>query len=489
MDERKDNFHSFSNVVFNGLLWSYSEKLLTQLVSFVVSLILARLLLPEQYGIIALIQIFIIIANVFVTSGFGNSLIQKKDVDELDFSTIFYFSSVIAWLLYVLIYFSAPSIESYYNMGELILVIRVLSLKLPIAALNTTQHAYVSREMAFKKFFFSSLGGTVSAACVGIAMAYLGFGVWALVAQQLTDMIIDTIVLLFTVPWHPRLMFSLKRLKRLFNFGARLLVSDLISTIYVQIRGLAIGRKYGAKDLAYYNRGEQLPQAAITSINSAIQGVLFPAISKNQDDLAKVKTMIQRSIKITSFIICPMMVGMIAVAKPLVMVLYTEKWLMAVPYIQVLAIDYLLRPINGVNMQVIRAIGRSDVELTLRIIKTTLGSILLIVALVFFKDPIYIAYSAGLTAVICMFVNAYPNKKLIGYSYFEQLKDILPYVTISIIMGFLVYALTFYITNILVLLITQIAIGIVIYYLSVKLLKLQSMEYILSYVRSLKNKV
>lgn len=265
--------------VLSGLFWTFGERILAQGVSFVLSIILARLLFPSEYGIIAMVMVFINIANVFTSTGFGESLVQKKDADELDFSTVFFCTLSLSILIYIILFIAAPYIATFYHTGEIVWVLRILSIKIVLSSIATVQHAYVQKKMMFKKFFFSTLGGTIVSGILGIALAYSGFGVWALVFQYLTNTVIDILVLLKTVPWHPRLIFSIERAKQLMNFGWKLVVANLINSVYNELRSLIIGRSYSSADLAYYNKGNQIPALAITNIDTAIGNVVFPAMS------------------------------------------------------------------------------------------------------------------------------------------------------------------------------------------------------------------
>lgn len=284
---------SSTNVITN-FFWRFLERCGAQGVTFIVSIVLARLLDPTVYGTVALVTIFTTIMQVFVDSGMGNALIQKKDADDLDFSSVFYFNMAMCSVLYLIMFFAAPFIASFYRMPELTAIVRVLSFVVVISGVKNVQQAYVSRHLMFKRFFFSTLGGTIGAAVIGIAMAYLGFGVWALVAQMLFNAAVDTTILWITVKWRPKKMFSFQRLKSLFSYGWKLLASSLIDTVYNDLRQLIIGKKYSSGDLAYYNQGKKFPQLIVTNINTSIDSVLLPTMSKAQDDMAAVRSMTDR---------------------------------------------------------------------------------------------------------------------------------------------------------------------------------------------------
>ena len=376
------NDNNIKNKTVSGLIWRFMERCGAQGVNFVVSIILARLLAPELYGTIALITVFTAILEIFVDSGMGNALIQKKDADDVDFSSVFYFNMLMCVVLYGVMFISAPYIAKFYKDSELTPIVRVMSLVLIISGLKNVQQAYVSRTMQFKRFFFATLGGTIVAAVVGIWMAYEGYGVWALVAQNLVNKVIDTTVLWFTVKWRPKLLFSIKRLKGLVSYGWKLLASSLLDTVYNNLRQLIIGKLYSSSDLAFYNRGKQFPNFVITNINTSIDSVLFPAMSSQQDDTERVRSMTRRSIKISSYIMWPLMMGLAFTATSIVSLVLTDKWLPCVPFLRIFCFVYVFFPIHTANLNAIKAMGRSDLFLKLEVIKKVIGLIVLVLSLI-----------------------------------------------------------------------------------------------------------
>ena len=472
--------------VLSGLFWSFGERITAQLVTFIITIILARILTPGDYGAVSLILVFITLANVFVSNGFGESLIQKQDASEKDFSTIFWCSFTFSIILYVLLFIGAPGIARFYKNDLLCPLIRVLALKLPISSISTIQHAYVSKHMQFKKFFFSTLGGTLVSGVVGVIMAYLGFGPWAVVAQYLVNTTIDTIVLLFTVPWRPRLWFEKEAAKELMGYGWKMMLSAFINTAYSEIRSLIIGKVYSAEDLAQYKRGHQFPQLFITNINTAVSAVIFPTISLVNDDISEVKRLTRKSMLVTSYLIFPMMVGLGVIAEPLVKFLLTDKWLPCVPFLQLACISYGLQPIQTANCQAIKSIGRSDVYLKMEVAKKTIGISLLIA---FMKRSVMAVAIADVVAVtISAIISVVPNKRLIGYSYFEQIKDLFPSVLLSAIMGIIIYPIGKLKTSAFVVVLIQIASGIVLYYILSWVTKNEAFIYLRSTVKSIVNK-
>ena len=481
---------SLKSSVITSLIWKFLERIGTQGVQFVVAIVLARLLAPADFGLIALVTVFIALANVFVQSGLNTALIQKKDADNLDFSTVFYASLVIAALLYGLLFVGAPLLADFYNgQTKLIPVIRVLGIVLLLGAVNSVQEAYVARNMMFKKFFYRSVGAIIPSGVFGIALAYLGYGIWALVGQQLMNTFLMCIIMWFTVKWRPQLMFSFIRFKSLFSFGWKLLCSALLDTGYRNVRDLVIGKMFSPADLGFYNRGSQFPKLIIMNINASIQSVLLPSLSTVQDDKPRLKSLARRAIKTSSFLILPMMAGLAAVAKPLTLVILGEKWLPAVPFIQICCFSFAFWPIHTTNLSAINAVGRSDVFLKLEIIKKIYGLTVLALAIWLFRTPIGIALSGAITAPLGSFVNAYPNKKLLNYGFGEQMKDFLPSFALSIAMGLGIYILSNFVNLNPFLQLPLLTIIGMCFYLGVAwLLRFESLEYIVNTIKEKRKK-
>lgn len=464
------------------------ERVGAQGVEFVVSIVLARILAPEVYGSIALVSVFTTILNVFINNGIGNALIQKKDADNIDFSTIFYFNIVFSISLYLVMFVTAPLIAGFYEDASLTPVLRVLSLTVVIAGLKNVQQAYVSRTMQFKKFFFSTLGGTIGAAILGITIAVLGGGVWALVAQQVFNAAVDTMILWITVKWRPDKVFSFERFKTLFSYGWKLLVTALIENIYYDLRQLIIGKLYSSKDLAFYNKGKQFPYFITKIVNQAVDSVLFPVMSKEQDDIVHLRLMTKTSIKMTCYIMAPLMMGLAFAGNTIISVILTEKWLFCVPYLAIFCVAHLLSPIQTANINAIKAIGNSGTVLKLEIIKKIIGVGLLIVSMWF--GVMAMAYSMLATSLISQIINALPNKKLLNYGYIDQVKDIMPSILLAVFMGVCVKLIEFlpFGLPLIVTLMLQIIVGATIYILLSKLFKLESFEYLKGIAKSFLSK-
>lgn len=471
-----------SHKVMNNLFWRFFERMGAKGVEFVVSIILARLLDPSIYGTVALSTVFISIISVFVDSGLGNALIQKKNADDTDFSTVFYFNVVFCIMLYTLLFIAAPFIAKFYNKPELTSIIRVLGITIIVSGLKNVQQAYVSRNMMFKRFFYATLSGTVIAAIIGIILAYSGHGVWAIVYQHIINLIVDTLILWFTVKWRPKRLFSFARLKELYSYGWKLLASSLIDTVYRDLRQLLIGKVYSSADLAFYNKAKQFPQFLTANINTSINSVLFPALSSVQNDKDRVKAMTRRAMKTSVYIMAPLMAGLAVCGEQIVSILLTDKWLPLVPYLYVFCITQLFLPLHTSNLNAIKAMGRSDLFLKLEIMKKVIGLISIVITM-----PISVmamALSLLVTNVTSQIINSWPNRKLLGYTYLEQLKDIVPYMLIAAGMGAVVYCVRFLNLPHIPTLLIQIVVGAAIYIGVSKLLKLEIYNYLVDMLKS-----
>ena len=464
-----------SNSTIYNFIWRFAERCGAQLVSFIVSIVLARILVPEDYGTIALVTVFTAILQVFVDSGLGTALIQKKEADDLDFSSVFYFNLVVCVILYIGMFVASPYIAAFYGDDTLTPIIRVLSLTIIISGVKGIQQAYVSRNMLFKRFFFSTIGGTIFSAILGI-------GVWALVVQQLSNTAIDTLILWITVKWRPKKLFSWSRLKVLLSFGWKLLVSSLLDTGYNNLRNLIIGKMYSSADLAFYNQGDKFPKVIVTNINTSIDSVLLPTMSNVQDDKERVKQMTRRAIKTSTYVMAPLMMGLAFCAEPIVSLVLTDKWLPCVPFLRIFCITYMFWPVHTANLNAINAMGRSDWFLRLEITKKIMGMTILLSTMWF--GVMAMAYSLLLSSVLSQIINSWPNRKLLGYGYLEQVRDFAPGILLAVIMGICVYFISFLHLPTIVTLLIQFIVGAAIYIGVSAILKLEEFEYLLGMVKS-----
>ena len=472
-----------SKTIF-GFIWRFLERICAQLVSFVVSIVLARLIAPEQFGVVSVMMIVITFLNVFVDAGFGNALVQKKDADILDYSTVTYFSTFSSIIFYVVLFFTAPLIGKLYNLDNIAIYLRVMGLRMLFSGYNSVQNAYISKNLQFKKFFFVTIIGTVISAIVGIVMAVLGYGIWALVAQYLTNVVCDTIMLTIFARCKIKLKFSFKRLKKIFKFSLAMLGASLFDTLYDESRSMIIGIKYSATDLAYYNRANSVPTLVGNNVNRVISGVLFPLFSKFQDNAQTLKSLLQKYMKVSSFILIPAYLGLAAVANQLIYVLFGENWVVCAPYMQVLCIAYIFSPINNGNLQVFKAMGKTNLVFWNNVIKKAIYTIILVATM--WWGVFWIALAAIPINITAIIINAYPTKKLINYSFGEQIKDMLPNLLISLVMFGIVFGIGYIPMNIYALLVLQVIVGVGVYVGLAHLTKNKSYKMCIEMIKEIK---
>ncbi len=464
--------------IAGGLFWSFSERAAAQIVSAVVGIILARILDPKDYGVISIVLVFITFCDMFVTNGFGAALVQKKDATDLDFNTAFIISLLMSVLLYGILFVCAPYIAAFYNMPILTGIVKVLGLRVIITAINTIQHAGIRRSMQFKKFFFSTLIGTVVSCVVGIIMALFGYGVWALVAQYLTNTLIDTLVLSFVNEWKPKFEFSGTSAKGIFSFGGKILATNIVFTVTDEIRSLAVGKVFGPADLAYYDQGRKYPKLMIDNVNSAIQEVMLPTFSRVQDDIKELKRILRRSIGVEAYVLTPVLLGFFAISETFVSVILTDKWAEAIPYIQIFSLLYLTYPISSSCHQALLGIGRSGLVFWILLIQNVIRLVLVLIAIFYIKSVKAVALVALFTSFISLIGFGIATHNLINYKYREQAKDVLPSLVISSVMCIAVYLMQALRISGVLLLAVQILTGAVIYIILSVLFKLEPYIYL-----------
>jgi O-antigen/teichoic acid export membrane protein len=475
---------TFRNKTISGVIWKAMESGGNQLVKFVISVVLARMLDPENYTTLALLLIFVNLADVFVKRGFATALIQRKDADNVDFSSVLWLTLFFAGVFYAALFFSAPAIAAFYQDPLIIPALRIAALMLFFGAFNSVQSAIVMRKLEFRKFCIATLGATLLSGTVGIYLAYMGYGVWALVAQQMISSIGNVIFLWLMDRWRPQLVFSLKRAGSLFSFGWKLLLSSLLDTGYNSLSSLVIGKRFIGDSLAFYSRGKQYPDLMATNLTSIALSVLFPAYAQHQDDNARVREMVRKTNRSTALMIFPMMAGLAAVATPFVRVLLTDKWLPAVPYLQMMCIVSALYPIEATDLQAMNALGRSDLYLKTEIIKKVFGIVALVVSVFAFATPIAIAWAVVLTAIFSMIVTMVVMKQLFAYRWRDQIWDLTPPALLSVVMWGAVHGLSLLPIAELPRMIIQITCGIAVYLGLAVLLKLESFTYLFNAMKA-----
>ncbi len=475
--ERHDTMKKGPSVI-RSLGFKYAERMLCQGTSFVIQIILARLLDPSDYGVLTILAIFITISQVFVQSGLNTALIQADDVEEEDYSSVFWVSLAIAIFFYGLLYVGAPSIARFFNIPLLTRVLRVLALILIPGALNSIQQARITREMKFKSLMWSSFAAALISGAIGILFAYRGFGVWALVAQQLSNHTAISLLLMLVVRWYPRFVFNLTRVRAFFAFGWKLLCSSLINALYQELQSFVIGKKHSSSTLAFFNRGKQFPHLVVNNINGSIQTVMLPVFSREQHNVERLKAMVRRSIVTSCFVLFPVLTLLAATAEPIVHILLTDKWLPCVPYLQIFCFVYAFYPIHTANLQAINAQGRSDWFLRLEIIKAFLGIGVLAASVFLFESPIAIAAGAAVSTMLSGLVNMYPNRFLLNYKLREQMRDLFPSAACSLVMGSAVFLIRLAAFSPWVTLLLQLVAGTVLYIGLAELFKLEPYLYI-----------
>ncbi|MBR5176823.1 MAG: lipopolysaccharide biosynthesis protein [Bacteroidales bacterium] len=467
---------TLKNKTIKGVFWQTVQKASSQLASFVVSVVLARMLSPDDFGVIAMTYIFMNIANVLVDCGLGSSLVQKKETDDLDINSVFYFSMGVSVFLYLLLFICAPMIARLYHNVLLVEIIRVLGLGLLFSSAISVQSAIILKQMDFKKLFYNSLISTILSGIIGLTMAFLGFGIWSLVAQTISNSAISVVTLFYLTRWRPRLTFSFTRLKGLYKFGLNYMGANLFGTFFNELKGFLIGIRYQPADLAFFNRGDTIPKLINGNITGTVSSVLFPAISKLQDDKAAVKSAMQKSMMTTTFIIAPLLTILIASADSVIPALYSYKWAEAIPFLQILGFGYLFSVLGSVNLLAMNAIGRSDVTLILEFVKKPVFLFILLYTIKI--SPMALAIGTSAYALYATSVNALPNKKLIGYSYREQLHDILPQLFLAFGVGCIAFLIGRMNWNCWLSLFVQWGVGISLYIGFAILVKMESYQYV-----------
>ena len=465
------------------MFWKFAERVLAQLVSTVVAIELARILVPEDYAVVSIVAIFFTFCNVFISSGLNAALIQKKDSDILDYSTILYANIAISAFLYVLMFFTSPLIAKVYDEPLLVPVIRVMGLTFFINGIKAVVCAKISNDLQFKKFFAATLSGTVFSAVLGITMALKGFGAWALVAQQMSNSLIDTVILLFVsgIRFVPR--FSPARFKSLFDYGYKIFLAGIINTAYEEARPLVVGIKFTSVDLAYYNKGLLYPKLINSTLSDTLASVLFPVMSKVQTDVESLRAMTKRFIRICSYVVFPVMLGLFAVSDNLVIVLLKEKWAPIIIYVKIFSLTSILSIIQSGNLLPIRAIGRSDMILKLDIIKKTIYFIILVAFILFSKSPVILATMGFLTNTIAFAINAYANQSLIGYRIRNQIVDIMENLFPAAIMCLVVFFMNMIPIHRILLLCLQVLTGAAVFCAFSILFKNSNFWYLLDYAK------
>lgn len=470
----------------SSLIWKLFEQSASSFVSLVVQIVMARLLAPDEFGMLAIMLVFVNVGNVIVQSGLNTAIIQGPDVTERDYSTVFWMSFVVSLVLYVIVFAAAPAIAAYYAMPSIVAPLRALVLILIVNAYNSIQEAVVARALEFNKTARATVIAGVASGALGIISAVAGTGIWALVVQQLLFQVVKSIVLAVQIPWKPRFLFDAGRARLLFSFSWKLLVSGLLEQGYQSLSDLMIGKVFDSSSLGFVSQGKKYPQALGLMLDGAIQPVMLSAVARVQDNKENVKRLARRALKTSTFLIAPSMVLFAFVSKPIVLLLLGEKWLACVPYLRMYCFVYALLPVHTTNLQVLNGVGRSDLYLRLEVIKKIIGVSILCATVFVFRDLTAIVFGYVLSSIICTFVNAHPNKRVIGYSYLEQIRDICPAFILAVAAGAVSCLVVPLNLPVFASIVLQSVVMAVAYLLLAYMLKIEEMTYLLDMLAKLR---
>lgn len=465
--------------VVKGSAWALLERFSNQIILFVVSMVLARLLTPADYGTVALLSLFIVVATVLVDSGLGLALIQKKEASELDFNSIFYISLFFSAILYLILFFSAPYIADFYKEELLVPILRIEALTLFFSSLNTVQNAEIARNLLFNLSFKVSLVASIVSAVVGISLAYLGYGVWALVWSQVLSGFVSTISKWFIVKWRPKMLFSFSALKPLYEFGWKMLLVNLLDVVYRNTYGLLIGKFYTKDELSFVNKGQNQPNLVMNSIEGALARVALPTLSKFQEDKDRMIATMRKVIVMSSFFVFPLMTILACTAYGQIRLMYGEQWLPCVPYVQLACFQMALYPFHNMNLQAIAALGRTDLSLKLELIKKAFSFTVVFISVQFsvWTLMVSLAFIVGPFSVL---VNSWPNKKLFGYSLSQQIRDVSPSLGVCVIIGIVMTLISYLDLNYIIIFFLQGFSGVILYLLISIYFKTRGIREVLS---------
>ncbi|MBT1281052.1 lipopolysaccharide biosynthesis protein [Parabacteroides distasonis] len=473
---------SLKGKTIHGVIWSLIDNVSSSGVIFFVGIILARLLTPEEYGVMAMVSIFIAISNSIIDSGFSSALIRKVKVKPIEYNTVFYFNLLISLLLYICLFFISPFIALFFREPILCEVMRVIGLILIINALSIIPYTIFVREINFKTQTIISLIASVGSGVIGVWMAFSGQGVWSLVGQQLGRQCLNTLFLWFFCHWKPTVSFSMTAFKEMFGFGSKLLLSGLLDTIYKDIYYIVIGRCFSSSILGQYTRAKQFSMVFSTNLTTVVQRVSFPVLSSIQDDSIRLREAYRKVIKSTMLVSFACMLGLAAIAKPLLILLISDKWLPAVYFLQIVCFSNMLYPLHAINLNILKVKGRSDVFLKLEVIKKVLAIFPILVGV--YLGIEMMLWGSVIISVISYFLNAYYSASLINYSVYEQLKDIFPSFIVSLGVGFLMWSISLLSISYYLMLIIQLSTGFILAYLIYNWLRLDEFLEIKSIANS-----
>lgn len=482
-----DNKFKYSKKnILTSIIWKLTERSSSVIITFIIQILLARLLSPNAFGLAAIVTVFVTLSSIFVTGGLSNSLIQKKDSDDEDFSSVFWMNMVVSLFIYIILFFTSPKIADFFGYAELKMMFRVLGIVLIISAINSIQTAYISKNMLFKFYFYSTITSKILSGALGIIVAFLGGGAWALIIQSLSLTFFETIVLWLKVGWRPKFFFSLTKAKQLYSFAWKIMVMSFVESIKDQFRNLIIGKQYSANMLAFYDKGYLFPTNIVTNISSSLSTVMFPVLSNIQDETEKPRLLCSRWISMFGYMVLPVLIGLTIVAEPLTLVVLSEKWLPSVPFLQIASITYISWIIEVPIRETLKSLGFADVILRMQVIKTflSLGVVFLILKL----GVMAIALSGIFLGMINIVISLIASKKYFGYGFKNLFNDLFSTIVLNLIMGISIFGISLIDFSIpmFFLLFLYVILGMSIYLLLSYFFKNNNFNYVLGMVKELK---
>ena len=472
---------SLKSKTVKGVVWSSIERFSTQGVQFLIMIIMARLLTPKDYGLIGMLAIFLAVAQSLIDSGFSQALIRKQDRTDVDNSTVFYFNIVVSSALYLILFIAAPFVADFYNQPELTSVMRVVCLGVILNSLAVVQRALLTVRIDFKTQAKASLSAAVISGCIGIVLAYCGFGVWSLVVQQLLNLSVNTLLLWIFSKWRPIAVFSWKSFHELFAFGSKLLASGLLDTLYRNIYPIVIGKLFSASSLGHYTRAQQFSEFPSSNVTGIIQRVTYPILCGIQDETERLEAVYRKFLKLSAFIIFPLMIGMSAVARPFIDIVLGTQWGFCGQLLQIICFAMMWYPIHAINLNLLQVKGRSDLFLRLEIIKKILGITVLCITAPF--GLVVMCYGQIFNSIVALVINTYYTGKLINVGFIRQMKDLLPTILLSLTMFGAILLVNGFIEANIYRLIIGVLVGVIVYASGSYIFKFKELQTLFSLIR------
>lgn len=472
---------SLRSKTVKGVVWSSIERFSTQGVQFLIMIIMARLLTPKDYGLIGMLAIFLAVAQSLIDSGFSQALIRKQDRTDVDNSTVFYFNIVVSSALYLILFIAAPFVADFYNQPELTSVMRIVCLGVILNSLAVVQRALLTVRIDFKTQAKASLSAAVISGCIGIVLAYCGFGVWSLVVQQLLNLSVNTLLLWIFSKWRPIAVFSWKSFHELFAFGSKLLASGLLDTLYRNIYPIVIGKLFSASSLGHYTRAQQFSEFPSSNVTGIIQRVTYPILCGIQDETERLEAVYRKFLKLSAFIIFPLMIGMSAVARPFIDIVLGTQWGFCGQLLQIICFAMMWYPIHAINLNLLQVKGRSDLFLRLEIIKKILGITVLCITAPF--GLVVMCYGQIFNSIVALVINTYYTGKLINVGFIRQMKDLLPTILLSLTMFGAILLVNGFIEVNMHRLVIGVLVGIIVYASGSYIFKFKELQTLFSLIR------